>query len=263
MEFYLPQGAIMRPATYRTDHLKAVFFTEKVLSLEAIGMVLGTPSKRTIIRKLNTLRCRASYSHSGKYYTIDECADFDKYGLWSFNRIHFSKHGTLINTILHLVNTSEEGYFASELRSLLHVRVHNALAKLYLSRRLVREQIESQYLYLSYTFHVRQLANRRDSIKKKLSAVDAIDFKDEDFCEVICENMHFLLSNLNEQQRRLYLGLESMKLGHGGDVRISKISGVNVKTIARGRRELQEKNVTAERIRGVGGGRPALKKIPK
>ena len=96
---------------------------------------------------------------------------------------------------------------------------------------------------------------------KKGFAVDDITGTDKDFSETIQENMRFLISNLNEKQRRLYLGLESMKLWHGGDVRISKISGVNVKTVACGRRELQEKSVTAERIRRVGAGRPALKRI--
>ena len=66
-------------------------------------------------------------------------------------------------------------------------------------------------------------------------------------------------SVFNEKQRRLYLGLESMRVGHGGDVR-SRITGVNVKTIALGRQQLLERNVTLERIREVGGGRPSIKK---
>lgn len=32
----------------------------------------------------------------------------------------------------------------------------------------------------------------------------------------------------------LYLGLESMRLGHGGDATLSRLTGVNVKTIALG-----------------------------
>ncbi len=74
------------------------------------------------------------------------------------------------------------------------------------------------------------------------------------------ESMRLLLSVFNEKQRRLYLGLESMRVGHGGDVKISRITGVNVKTIALGRQQLLERNVTLERIREVGGGRPSIKK---
>jgi hypothetical protein len=82
----------------------------------------------------------------------------------------------------------------------------------------------------------------------------------EEMSEEMRESMRLLLSVFNEKQRRLYLGLESMRVGHGGDVKISRITGVNVKTIALGRQQLLERNVTAERIREVGGGRPSIKK---
>ena len=72
--------------------------------------------------------------------------------------------------------------------------------------------------------------------------------------------MRVLLSVLNEKQRRLYLGFESIRLGHGGDAQISRLTGANVKTIARGRRQLQSRDITVERIRDVGGGRPPAKK---
>jgi hypothetical protein len=74
------------------------------------------------------------------------------------------------------------------------------------------------------------------------------------------DSMRWLLSVLNEQQRRLYLGLESIRLGHGGDTAIARITGVNVKTIAQGRRQLQARDVTPERIRKAGAGRPPVKK---
>jgi hypothetical protein len=234
------------------------FLIERVLTLESVTTLLGDPSRRTVVRKLNTLGCRASYSHAGKYYTLDKCANYNKYGLWSFKDVHFSKHGTLINTILHLVNQSEEGCLASELRALLQIQVHNALAELYSSQRLVREQIGGEYLYLSPVFQAQQLERRYRSLQKEISAAPV-----EGFPETIQDSMRFLLSHLNEKQKRLYLGLESMKLGHGGDIQISRITGVNVKTIARGRRELRSKNVTAERIRRVGAGRRPLKKNPR
>jgi hypothetical protein len=54
-----------------------------------------------------------------------------------------------------------------------------------------------------------------------------------------------------------------MKLGRGGDVLISQQTGLNVKTIARGRRELASQKITIDRVRQVGGGAKALeKKVP-
>ena len=77
--------------------------------------------------------------------------------------------------------------------------------------------------------------------------------------KVLHEKMNILVSTLDERQRRLYAGLESKKLGHGGDRQVSLITGLNVDTIARGRRELDEPELLG-RIRKTGGGRPAVEK---
>jgi len=75
--------------------------------------------------------------------------------------------------------------------------------------------------------------------------------------------MNILVSALDERQRRLYAGFEAKKLGHGGDRLVSLITGLSVKTIARGRRELDEPLLTS-RIRKPGGGpRPVEKKRPR
>ena len=77
--------------------------------------------------------------------------------------------------------------------------------------------------------------------------------------------MNLLISRLDEQQRRWYVALESMKVGHGGDALLSQITGLNVETIRRGRRELEAglEGRPAERVRREGGGRlPAEKKTP-
>ena len=50
--------------------------------------------------------------------------------------------------------------------------------------------------------------------------------------------MNLLLSRLDEQQRRWYLAVESQRLGHGADRLLFEITGVDEKTIRRGREEL-------------------------
>jgi len=78
----------------------------------------------------------------------------------------------------------------------------------------------------------------------------------------IHHQMNVLLSRLDEQQRRWYVALESKKIGHGGDKYLSEITGVDVETIRRGRRELDEDLASrpTERTREVGGGQPAVEK---
>ena len=74
--------------------------------------------------------------------------------------------------------------------------------------------------------------------------------------------MNLLLSRLDEDHRRRYVALESLKVGRGGDRRLALITGMNAETIRRGRRELalSLKDNPPHRIRRPGGGRPPLKK---
>ncbi len=77
--------------------------------------------------------------------------------------------------------------------------------------------------------------------------------------------MNLFLSRLDEQQRRWYVALESKKIGHGGDVLLSQITGLNVETIRQGRRELDNDlaDRPSDQTRLAGGGRlPVEKKTP-
>jgi len=68
--------------------------------------------------------------------------------------------------------------------------------------------------------------------------------------------MNLLLSRLDEAQRRWYVALESQRVGHGGDRLLSQISGLDAKTIRRGREELAASLAAQpqQRVRRPGGG---------
>ena len=78
----------------------------------------------------------------------------------------------------------------------------------------------------------------------------------------IHHRMKVFLDRLDEQQRRWYVALESKKMGHGGDVELSAITGMDVETIRRGRRELDDDlaSRSPERVREEGGGQPTVEK---
>lgn len=76
--------------------------------------------------------------------------------------------------------------------------------------------------------------------------------------------MNLFLSRLDEQQRRWYVAMESDRIGAGGDRMLSQITGMDEKTIQRGRQELADSLVSrpSEQVRLAGGGRhKAEKKI--
>lgn len=78
--------------------------------------------------------------------------------------------------------------------------------------------------------------------------------------------MNLFLSRLDEQQRRWYVALEADRLGHGGERLLAQITGLDEKTIRRGREELAAglADRLATRVRLPGGGRPPVeKKTPR
>jgi hypothetical protein len=81
----------------------------------------------------------------------------------------------------------------------------------------------------------------------------------DSLAKTLHSRINFLLSTLDEHQRRLYVGLESQRLGHGGDRALAQITGLSVATIAAGRRELAA-GQPAEHIRAPGAGRPRVEK---
>ena len=74
--------------------------------------------------------------------------------------------------------------------------------------------------------------------------------------------INLLISRLDEQQRRWYVALESLKMGRGGIDRMSTVTGMDEKTIRRGRMELDAEldGRPTDRIRLEGGGQPAVEK---
>jgi len=74
--------------------------------------------------------------------------------------------------------------------------------------------------------------------------------------------LNLLLARLDERQRRWLAALESQKVGRGGDRLLSRITGLNVETIRRGRRELDAalRDCPPDRLRRPGAGRRPVQK---
>ncbi len=250
----------MRPETFRADSLSRFLKRNKIATLAELKDALGTEVDSTVFRKLKEIAYRTSYSHRGRYYTLDDVARFDDLGLWSFRSVWFSKQGTLLATAETLVEGSEGGYFASELENVLHVSVKVPLLKLVRDERLARENVFGRYLYLSQSpsSRKRQIAARKvhEAEPSALGLGAGVRVLPEELKAAIV----LFHSLLDEKQRRLYAGLEAMKIGHGGDRQIADLLGMDAGTVARGRRDLLSRDVEVERVRERGGGRKRVQK---
>ena len=73
------------------------------------------------------------------------------------------------------------------------------------------------------------------------------------------QQINLLVSRLDEQQRRWFVALEAKRVGRGGETLLARITGLDRRTIRRGRRELEAglAERPSERVRAPGGGRPA------
>jgi hypothetical protein len=246
----------MRTPVFSTEVLRSFFQKHIIGTMKQLKDALGTPVEMTIYRKLKQLSSLTSYSHQGKYYTLSELADFDSSGLWQFNVARFSKYGTLLKTAQAFIEKSDNGYSLAELRSRVGVDVKETLLKLQKQHRLHREQIAGRYVYFS-SDPQRCLQQHLLRLEEKppLRTAEGDILAHEVRAAII-----LFFSLLDERQRRLYAGLESLRLGRGGDSVISSLLNIDNHTVARGRRELVQRDIEIDRIRKKGGGRSPIKK---
>ena len=250
----------MRPEQFRADSLVRLLKQRTLVTMGEMRAALGSPTAMTIFRKLRSIPYRTSYSHRGSYYALETAAEFSPWGLWTCRGVHFSQFGSLIDTAESFVTASECGYFGTELARALQVEVKEPLRTLWRAGRIAREKVGGLFLYCSGV-----VARRRQQIlARKLPGEEEPFERLRDPAAVAAKETRaailLFLGTLDEKQRRLYAGLESVRIGKGGDRRIAEVTGLDVHTIARGRRQLLGGELPLGRIRRPGAGRKAIEK---
>ncbi len=253
----------MRPLSFDHQTLRKHLLRHKIATLPELKTALGTSADLTVFRKLKLLDYLSSYTHRGRYYALRETARFDDAGLWSHDAVWFSRYGTLVSTIESFVNHSPRGWFADELADVLHVEVQDPLHDLVRAERLRRSEVAGRFLYTSAEGRL-----ARDQLRTRQTAQAIPLVADASALQVspneIKTAILLFYSLLDEQQRRLFAGLESIKLGHGGDSILAEFLGLDPHTVARGRQQLLDQNISSGRTRRSGGGRkPVEKKRPR
>ena len=78
--------------------------------------------------------------------------------------------------------------------------------------------------------------------------------------QVLHQRINLLVSRLDEQQRRWFVALEAKRVGRGGETLLAQITGLDRRTIRRGRRELQAglAERPSERVRPPAVGTPPV-----
>ena len=139
----------MLSADESRQQLVALFRRQGIVDLQTLFTVLETQSRMSVFRRLSAVGYFSSYSHAGRYYTLRDIPQFDVDGLWYYQGIGFSRHGSLKSTVEHMVAEADAGRTHGELQVRLQVRVYNTLLDLVRHDRIGRETFAGQYLYVN------------------------------------------------------------------------------------------------------------------
>lgn len=243
----------------RKEELRNMLDVKKIANMCEIKSVLCTKARVTAARTLQRLKCLTSYSHRGAYYTLPGVPAFDAEGLWIYKGVGFSRIGNLRKTSQHFVEKSSSGFTALELDHKLQVETKHTLLHLVRSKLLNRFLMGREYVYVS----IHDANSKRQKMERKHQQAKTdvgMGIQSEMLPDEMKEAIILFFSLLDEKQRRLYAGLESAKIGHGGDVMLANLLNVDPHTVAKGRRELLDRNVLNEGVRRKGGGNKPLKK---
>jgi hypothetical protein len=129
--------------------LRKLFLKKKVLGINEVIQAVKATSRMTAYRYLKRLDYLSSYTHARQFYTLRNIPEFDSDGLWHFGAVGFSKHGTLVETVMHFVHHSKSGRTNADLEKQHRTYVQNVLLDLVKHKKIHREEQDGVYVYFS------------------------------------------------------------------------------------------------------------------
>jgi len=243
----------------RDAEIRKWLTANKIATIEQLKEAAGSASRMTTLRSLDRVGYFSSYSHRGSFYTLKQVPCFDAMGLWAFQGVGFSRFGNLLSTARALVEESEEGFSAAELEGVLQVEAKHALLELVRRGDVARELVGSSFVYFSQEpgkQRQQTLMRQHQKARQDVNAGADLEAAPDELKAAII----LFFSLLDEQQRRLYAGLEAARMGHGGDRTLSDLLGLDPHTVAKGRREILGGSVDRQHLRKPGAGRQRVEK---
>lgn len=142
------QEAILPSQTLKAQQVLTFFSDHQCWQIQPLAEALKA-SVRSAQRYLTILGYHRSFSHNGKWYTLQSIPRFGHDGLWFSDDIGFSRAGNLNNTLVRLINRSPGGITAEALGEKLRCRCHSVLVQLCRQERLQRDKIGRSFVYFS------------------------------------------------------------------------------------------------------------------
>jgi len=162
------EGAVLIKS--KINHLLvSLFKIQPCWMIEPLSLELNY-SIVSVRRFLSQVGYYSSFTHNGKWYTIQSIPWFNREGLWFYDDIGFSNAGSLTKTFIKITSRSQAGMTAEILGQQLQSRCHTVLVQLCRSGKLQREKSGRSYVYLAGDSRTAAL-QRRNLTLKNLPAI--------------------------------------------------------------------------------------------
>lgn len=133
----------------RTLTIKKLFQGQKVSTLSQLAKkIIG--NERTVQRDLKQLNAISSFTHSGRYISLENIPRYDDHGIWFYKDIGFTKYETSLELIMELINSSKEGLTREEIQEITRIKIFQQIQTLLLRDQLHRVKVGNKYVYIPY-----------------------------------------------------------------------------------------------------------------
>ena len=140
----------MNPVVNIPLKIQNLLMTNGVMSVKQLRHEFSGRSRSSLFRDLRKLDVISSFTHTGQYHALKRTAQFDENGLWFFQAIGFSQHGTLKNALGQVISNSRAGMTHKEVKMLFRIEVQKPLTDLVNTSAVTRQLLPSRvFVYLS------------------------------------------------------------------------------------------------------------------
>ena len=125
------------------------FQRQKIATIKQLEQWLNC-SAMTVRRRLKAWRSFTSINQNGRYYTLPQVPVFDPSGLWRHQRVLFSKHGNLKQTVVAMITSSSKGLSAVEIARLVDLAPNSSfISRITYGLGVQREKHQGRFVYFS------------------------------------------------------------------------------------------------------------------
>lgn len=125
------------------------FRKQKIATIEELVGWLKC-STITARRRLKQWHSFTSINQNGRYYALPRVPVFDENGLWRYQRVLFSKHGNMKQTIIALLTNAPKGLSAVEIAKLVDLAPNSSfISRMTAADGIQREKCQGRFVYFS------------------------------------------------------------------------------------------------------------------